>query len=167
MLGASLVSPFQGSIPRRSCFPGRRCALPWADMFGPLRGEFWGGSFGASCAPPVQFTALPSGLGHRGRVRASSPPRRTTEANPPNTHARAHLSRPDGTECTSRIRDPAPARRDWAIFGRPFGTNRGWWSNRRSSSAVSTCMIINRSPTVAALMGIPNSAIRDPQSAIV
>ncbi len=29
---------------------------------------------------------------------------------------------------------------------------------------MSTCMIINRSPTVASLMGIPNSAIRNPQS---
>ncbi len=42
-------------------FPGRRCALPWAVLFGPLRGEFCGGWFGASCVSPLHFTALPCG----------------------------------------------------------------------------------------------------------
>ncbi len=59
LFGTRFVSPFQGSIARESCFPGRRCALPWADLFGPLGGEFCGGSFGASCAPALQFKALP------------------------------------------------------------------------------------------------------------
>ena len=64
LFGASIVSPFQGSVWRPSFYPGRRCALPWAYLFRPLGGEFCGSSFGASLVPLLQFTALP-GRGER------------------------------------------------------------------------------------------------------
>ena len=46
----------------------------------------------------------------------------TTEAILPNANDRVHVSRPDGTKCTSQTRDPAMNR--WAIFDRPSGANR-------------------------------------------
>ena len=35
--GASLFGPFRASVFIWPCYPGRRCALPWADLFGPFR----------------------------------------------------------------------------------------------------------------------------------
>ena len=55
-----LFRPFRALLRNDPVFPGRRCALPWADLFGLLRGEFCGGWFGTSCVPPLQFTALPA-----------------------------------------------------------------------------------------------------------
>ena len=34
-----LFRPFRASSRRGHVYTGRRCALPWADMFGPRRGE--------------------------------------------------------------------------------------------------------------------------------
>ena len=56
-----LFRPFRAPLLGGQLYPGRRCALPWADMFWPLRGEFCGGPFGASFVQPCQFTALPFG----------------------------------------------------------------------------------------------------------
>jgi len=104
LLGASIVSPLQGSVWRRSFYPGRRCALPWAYLFTPLGGEFCGSSFGASLVPFLQFTALP-GRGERtsrasaharhmllGAILSPLPGLSLFEALKPTAHAVGYLS---------------------------------------------------------------------------
>ena len=49
--------PFRAPFGGNPVHPGRRCALPWAYLFRPLRGEFCGGSLGASSVPSVHGVA--------------------------------------------------------------------------------------------------------------
>lgn len=58
-----LVSPFQGLGGRCLPYPGRRCALPWADLFWPLRGGRT--SFRDPNAIPGRSYPAPSGRANR------------------------------------------------------------------------------------------------------
>ncbi len=68
LFGARIVSPFQGFVAAWSCLPRaalrgwRRFVLPWAYLFRPLRGEFYGGPLGANSLPSVHGVARRRGV---------------------------------------------------------------------------------------------------------